>query len=718
MSFTFNDGTGDIALIQAGQPVIDVIANAPHLKLHENTLSNRNAIGNAYTEDQVNMRIVATDVPGNTVKCLGGYYFAGVGNVRYEVAEGAVSAPFGPVSGANLYRFDIVYVDSDEVLKILVGDESGTDNYKTQVKEIPQNTVALAVARITEESGVTILDDTDIIDYRLWLSSTGSGHIVRGKVDAESGLSDFAQENVLSFEGNGVTVAAETGKTVVSITGGDALAGHAVEDEGNAVATRDILNFIGAGVNAAVNGTRIEVTVPGTLIADTSPQLGGDLDLNGKGIDFPTTPNITDCLDEDDFASNSAVKLATQRSVKKYVDDKVTASGSGTVTTSGTPEAADVAVFSGGTIIEGKTYTEFRSAINVEDGADVTNAASVNTAGAVMEIDFSANTILAANSNDIPVALTVAESTIVGRKAGGNIAALSPAEARVILDVSSGGDVTDYDSVEAAGAVMETDTTTVDMQFVIDEDGFGSDLATKVPTQQSVKAYIADQLAILTPPGTIIMYGGAALPDGYLKCIGEEFATVSYPLLSAAIGINWGTASAGNFRLPDLRNKYIKGSSTGITAGGTITSRTKMPASFDIIQDTHRHTIDDDTHDHGNIANSGTSGDHAHSTDTTEPHQHTTVAGGIDGVCSGTYGKTTTTYCAGAFANAQQLARDYTQNAPGHAHTISGAGTHGHTITDDTHTHTMDTDAHTHTTSGWDSENEVPARTVYFCIKT
>ncbi len=44
--------------------------------------------------------------------------------------------------------------------------------------------------------------------------------------------------------------------------------------------------------------------------------------MNGKGIDFPTTPNISDCLDEDDMASNSATKLATQQSIKAYVYDR------------------------------------------------------------------------------------------------------------------------------------------------------------------------------------------------------------------------------------------------------------------------------------------------------------------------------------------------------------------------------------------------------------
>ena len=59
------------------------------------------------------------------------------------------------------------------------------------------------------------------------------------------------------------------------------------------------------------------------IVEDTTPQLGGDLDLNGKNIDFPTTANISDCLDEDNMASNSNVKLATQQSIKAYADTKL-----------------------------------------------------------------------------------------------------------------------------------------------------------------------------------------------------------------------------------------------------------------------------------------------------------------------------------------------------------------------------------------------------------
>lgn len=56
--------------------------------------------------------------------------------------------------------------------------------------------------------------------------------------------------------------------------------------------------------------------------------------------------------------------------------------------------------------------------------------------------------------------------------------------------IETNADVTDATNVAAAGAVMEADTSTASMSFVIDEDNMASDSATKVPTQQSVKAYV------------------------------------------------------------------------------------------------------------------------------------------------------------------------------------------------------------------------------------
>ena len=57
------------------------------------------------------------------------------------------------------------------------------------------------------------------------------------------------------------------------------------------------------------------------LVNDTSPQLGGDLDLNGNNIDFPTTSNIDDVIDDDTMATADANNLATAESIKAYADN-------------------------------------------------------------------------------------------------------------------------------------------------------------------------------------------------------------------------------------------------------------------------------------------------------------------------------------------------------------------------------------------------------------
>ena len=59
-----------------------------------------------------------------------------------------------------------------------------------------------------------------------------------------------------------------------------------------------------------------------------------------------------------------------------------------------------------------------------------------------------------------------------------------------LSNIESGADVTDSTNVNAAGAVMNSDTSTSSMSFVIDQDDMSSNSSTKVPTQQSVKAYV------------------------------------------------------------------------------------------------------------------------------------------------------------------------------------------------------------------------------------
>ncbi len=123
--------------------------------------------------------------------------------------------------------------------------------------------------------------------------------------------------------------------------------------------------------------------------------------------------------------------------------------------------------------------TTARSILNVESGADVTDWANVSAA-------------LAAATGNVDV--NGQAITNVGNVDGRDVSA----DGTKLDGIEAGADVTDATNVNAAGAVMLTDTTTALMFFVLDEDTLSSDSDTKLATQQSIKAYVdAASAAIL-----------------------------------------------------------------------------------------------------------------------------------------------------------------------------------------------------------------------------
>jgi microcystin-dependent protein len=96
-----------------------------------------------------------------------------------------------------------------------------------------------------------------------------------------------------------------------------------------------------------------------------------------------------------------------------------------------------------------------------------------------------------------------------------------------------------------------------------DEDDMASDSATAVPTQQSVKAYVDNSVAVVSSPnpsGTVIMFAGRAAPTGYLACDGSTVSRTTYATLFAAIGTAHGIGDGSTtFHLPDLRGKFVRG---------------------------------------------------------------------------------------------------------------------------------------------------------------
>lgn len=119
----------------------------------------------------------------------------------------------------------------------------------------------------------------------------------------------------------------------------------------------------------------------------------------------------------------------------------------------------------------------------------------------------------------------------------------------------------------------------------------------------------------LIPPGTILPYGGATAPAGFLNCDGTSYPKATYPNLAAVLnngpsGPN-GSAFGGstsNFDVPDLRGRFLRGTDSGSGRDPNAGSRTAMKSggnlgnSIGSIQDDsvrqHSHPITDPGHVH------------------------------------------------------------------------------------------------------------------------
>ena len=157
---------------------------------------------------------------------------------------------------------------------------------------------------------------------------------------------------------------------------------------------------IGGATPAAITGT--------TVVANTSVNIAGD------------GATVTGIKDEDDMASDSAVKLSTQQSIKAYVDSQVTAQDLDITTDSGTIDIdldSETLTVAGGSGLD-TAASSTTVTVNVTDGG-VTNAKLA---------DMAANTVKVrdANSSGVPSDVALATTEIlIGDGTGFTAAALS-----------------------------------------------------------------------------------------------------------------------------------------------------------------------------------------------------------------------------------------------------------------------------------------------------
>jgi microcystin-dependent protein len=141
------------------------------------------------------------------------------------------------------------------------------------------------------------------------------------------------------------------------------------------------------------------------------------------------------------------------------------------------------------------------------------------------------------------------------------------------------------------------------------------------PTSISVLSKLEAKLdSVLNARGTAVPIGtiqafavndSTKIPEGWLLCNGRPYNEADYPELENLLGTTWGTAPAGQFRVPDLSGVFLRGVDksgrrdknptdrvnydgidVGAVVGGYQEDATSRPSNnFRTDDDTHEHNI-------------------------------------------------------------------------------------------------------------------------------
>ena len=193
------------------------------------------------------------------------------------------------------------------------------------------------------------------------------------------------------------------------------------------------------------------------------------------------------------------------------------------------------------------------------DGSAITTAMLANNSVTTSQVGDAAIT----NSKLAPNAVTatqIVDATITTAKlADASVTTAKIADANVTTAKLADASVTGTKIASATITAANLATGSVNSTAILDGTLTGTDIAnTTIP----LAALVSAVQQALVPAGTIHAYGGSTAPAGWLRCDGTLYNGSTYPALYAAIGINFG-GSNGNFNVPDLRGRFLRGWSNG-----------------------------------------------------------------------------------------------------------------------------------------------------------
>jgi len=348
------------------------------------------------------------------------------------------------------------------VEKVVIAPQTGATTLHDLKTDLAAGTIS-TTTHIAKDSGaadtnyartnVAILDNTDgsedgAIHTQTMLAGTlatrstlAAGQYMAGATGGDQGSGTI---NATALYINGVAVTTSTGDVVGPGASTD-----------NAVARFDLAtgkllqnSVVLVGDTGNVTGVN-DLTVTGNLTVNgtTTTVNSGTVSTGDALLALANTNTTTDAVDiglvglydtsgsQDLYAG--LFRDATDNKWKLFRDSQQDLSSSTTVNTAATG------------------YTVAALVANLE--GNVTGVASGNVANTL----YDANTIIKADSDDTPVALTMAASTILARLAAGNIVAATPTELRTLLNISNGANASSVSlTIYTDGAEFTAGTST------------------------------------------------------------------------------------------------------------------------------------------------------------------------------------------------------------------------------------------------------------------
>ena len=419
------------------------------------------------------------------------------------------------ISGGYTSASDVeVYVNG---VKLRAGDFTSTSgtvvvlgsgavvNDEVTIRIIKISVLTSTVSQ-TSETGAAILpagttaqrDGSPAAGYLRWNSTLSRTEVYSGSTwmdISQSGLETVDEDNMSSNSATKIP-------TQQSVKAN-------VDAQVTASSTGDITSVVaGTGLSGgASSGTA-------TLNIDSSvATLTGTQTLSAKTLTSPvinTGVSGSAILDSDTMSGASATTLSSSESIKAYVDAQTTdetAEGSTNLYFTNARARGAISAGNGISISGGAIAVTTLALTSVQTASSQSAHLALTTqeGDVVVRSDenksYVKNSGSAGNMNDFTLLATPTDAVL---SVNGQTGAITAAQIAAAVEAASNSNTfTDADHTIVNAAVQTTDTATTGMSFVVDEDNMASDSATKLATQQSIKAYVDSQ--ILAVPDAVAM---------------------------------------------------------------------------------------------------------------------------------------------------------------------------------------------------------------------